>query len=103
MFIVSLNYVASPGQIDSRMVEHVKFLQKHYQAGTFLTSGRKVPRTGGIILAVGNSKVEIETIMNEDPFVKFKLAKVEVTEFQNSQMSPGFRKMMEELQVTGNR
>lgn len=91
----NLDYVAPLDQIDSRMAEHVKFLQKHYKAGTFLASGRKVPRTGGIILAVGKSKVEIEAIMKADPFVKFKLAKAEVTEFQNSQMAPGFRKMME--------
>ena len=56
------------------MTAHVKFLKKHYAAGTFLVSGRKIPRDGGIILAVGKSKQEIETLIKEDPFHQHGLA-----------------------------
>ena len=38
-------------------------------------------RTGGIILACGASRAEIERIMAEDPFVSKDLARFEVTEF----------------------
>lgn len=51
MFIVSLTYHASLEQIDAYLAEHVAFLKEQYAQGHFLASGRKVPRTGGIILA----------------------------------------------------
>lgn len=33
------------------MVEYAAFLDRYCADGTFLVSGRKVPRTGGVILA----------------------------------------------------
>ena len=40
-----------------------------------------MPRTGGIILACGESRTAIERIMQDDPFVARRLAEIEVTEF----------------------
>ena len=54
MFVIELTYTASLARIDAHMKAHVAFLTKHYAAGTFLISGRKIPREGGIILAVGD-------------------------------------------------
>jgi len=42
--------------------------KKYYAAGVFVVSGRKIPRDGGIILAVGESRERIEAIVREDPF-----------------------------------
>ena len=50
------------------MAAHVRFLKKYYASGHFLVSGRKIPRDGGIILAVGKRRDEIEAIIKEDPF-----------------------------------
>jgi uncharacterized protein YciI len=97
MFIVNLQYTAPLEQLDAHMSDHVKFLQKYYKQNTFLASGRKVPRTGGIILAMGESKEAIEKIMHEDPFCKNNVAESTVTEFLTSQMHPEFRKMIGEL------
>ena len=70
------------------MPARVAFLKKLYPAGTFLVSGRKIPRDGGIIIASGRSKVEIETIMAEDPFCARGLADVRIIEFRASQLAP---------------
>lgn len=94
MFVINLRYVAPLEELDSRMGDHMRFLRKHYKENTFLTSGRQVPRTGGIILAVGKSKEAIEAIMREDPFCKHQLAEFTVTEFLNSQMHPEFKAML---------
>ena len=67
MFVIELIYKASLARIDAHMPAHVAFLKKYYAAGNFLVSGRKIPREGGIILAVGKSRGEIEGIINEDP------------------------------------
>jgi len=85
MFIIELIYKVDLARIDKHMAAHVKFLKKHYAAGHFLVSGRKIPRNGGIIVAVGDSRDRIEAIAAEDPFVTHGLADVRVIEFRASQ------------------
>jgi uncharacterized protein YciI len=85
MFIIELVYKADLDRIDKHMARHVKFLKKYYAAGHFLISGRKIPRDGGIIVAVGDSRERIEAIAAEDPFVAHGLADVRVIEFRASQ------------------
>jgi uncharacterized protein YciI len=85
MFVVELNYTAPLARIDAAMTAHVAFLKKHYAAGRFLISGRKIPRDGGIILAMGDSREAIEAIVREDPFVKRGLAEFRIIEFRASQ------------------
>jgi len=85
MFVIELIYKAALAQIDAHMTAHVRFLRKHYLSGHFLVSGRKIPRDGGIILAVGKSREEIEAIVREDPFCVRGLADFRVIEFRASQ------------------
>jgi uncharacterized protein YciI len=85
MFVIELMYKADLAAIDARMAEHVKFLKKYYAAGNFLVSGRKIPRDGGILLAVGKSRQDIEAIVQEDPFCRHGLADVRIVEFRVSQ------------------
>ncbi len=85
MFIIELIYKASLSEIDAHMKPHMRFLKAHYDAGTFLVSGRKIPRDGGIILATGPSREAIESIARQDPFVVNGLADVRVIEFRVSQ------------------
>jgi uncharacterized protein YciI len=68
MFIINLNYIVPLEQLDAHMADHVKFLRTYYKKNVFVASGRKVPRTGGIILALAQSKEEVEQIIREDPF-----------------------------------
>jgi uncharacterized protein YciI len=85
MFIIELIYKVDLARIDKHMAAHVKFLKKYYTAGNFLISGRKVPRDGGIIVALGDSRERVEAIAAEDPFVTHGLADVRVVEFRASQ------------------
>jgi len=95
MFVVELIYKADLKEIDARMRAHMAFLNKHYAAGRFLISGRKIPRDGGIILALGKSREEIETLMREDPFCKHGLAEFRVIEFRASQRADDIPKRVE--------
>ena len=85
MFLIELTYTAGLTKIDAKMREHMRFLNAHYASGHFLVSGRKIPRDGGIILAVGKDRAEIEAIANQDPFVTHGLATARVIEFRVSQ------------------
>lgn len=92
MFVIELVYKADLTEIDAHMKEHVRFLNKYYAAGNFLVSGRKIPREGGIILAVGESLKEIEAIIREDPFHAHGLADFRIIEFRASQRADDISK-----------
>ena len=88
MFVIELTYKAALPEIDRHMKAHVAFLNQQYAAGRFVVSGRKIPREGGIIVAIGGTREEIEALMREDPFVARGLAEVRVVEFRASQRAP---------------
>ena len=95
MFVIELLYKAPLTEIDAAMAAHVAFLTKHYASGHFLVSGRKIPRDGGIIIAAGSSREEIEAIVRKDPFVTRGLADFRVVEFRASQRA----KPLEHLKI----
>ena len=85
MFVIELIYKADLAELDQHMKAHVTFLKKYYAAGHFLVSGRKIPRDGGIIIAVGESRQQIQAIIEEDPFYARGLADFRIIEFRASQ------------------
>jgi uncharacterized protein YciI len=95
MFVIELIYKADLTQIDAHMAAHLAFLKKYYAAGNFLVSGRKIPRDGGIILAVGKDRREIEGIIEQDPFRKRGLADFRIIEFRASQRANDIQKRLE--------
>jgi uncharacterized protein YciI len=95
MFVVELIYKADLAKIDARMRAHMAFLKKHYAEGRFLISGRKIPRDGGIILALAKSRDELEGVMREDPFCKDGLAEFRVIEFRASQRADDIPKRVQ--------
>jgi uncharacterized protein YciI len=95
MFVIELTYKVGLADIDAHMAAHVIFLKKYYAAGNFLVSGRKIPRDGGIILAVGESRRQIEAIVEEDPFYKHGLADFRIIEFRASQRADDIQKRIE--------
>jgi uncharacterized protein YciI len=95
MFIIELTYKADLAQIDAHMKAHVAFLKQHYASGHFLVSGRKIPRDGGIIVAVGRDRQEIETIAAQDPFYTRGLADFRIIEFRASQRADDIQARIE--------
>ena len=94
MFIIELTYKVDLAQIDTAMKAHVAWLRTHYDAGTFVVSGRKVPRDGGIILAVGHDRAALEAIVKADPFVARGLADYRLVEFNASQRADDIPKRL---------
>lgn len=95
MFVIELTYTADIAEIDAHMKPHMAYLKKYYASGNFLVSGRKIPRDGGIILAVGESRAQIEAIAAEDPFHQRGLADFRVIEFRASQRADDIQKRIE--------
>jgi uncharacterized protein YciI len=95
VFVIELIYKVSLEEIDAHMAAHVRFLKKYYASGHFLVSGRKIPRDGGIILAVGKDRREIEAIIKEDPFHRHGLAEFRIIEFRASQKADDIQARLE--------
>jgi uncharacterized protein YciI len=94
MFVIELVYKADLAEIDAHMAAHVRFLKKYYAAGNFLISGRKVPRDGGIIVAVARNRQEMQAIVEEDPFHTHGLADFRIIEFRASQRAENIQERM---------
>ena len=81
MFLIVLNYIKPVSEAERFLAEHREFLERYYASGHFLLSGRQVPRTGGVILAVASTREEVERIIAEDPFHREQIASFTVIEF----------------------
>ncbi|MCX0247256.1 YciI family protein [Streptomyces drozdowiczii] len=81
MFVLELSYTAPLERVDAALDAHVAWLDRQYAAGVFIASGRKNPRDGGVILAVGEDRAAIERLAASDPFVVEGVCAYRITEF----------------------
>jgi uncharacterized protein YciI len=96
MFIVSLTYVAPLEEIDKHLEAHVAFLRDQYSKMNLVASGRKVPRTGGIMLSKVQRRDELEAILAQDPFQIAGVATYDIVEFVPSMTAEGFENLKEQ-------
>ncbi|MFF8770711.1 YciI family protein [Kitasatospora sp. NPDC015120] len=97
MFVLELTYTAPLDRIDALLPAHVEWLGRHYGSGAFLASGRKVPRDGGVILAVGEDRAAIEALAATDPFAVEGLVAYRVTEFLATTVAPALEPHRQQL------
>jgi uncharacterized protein YciI len=90
MFVAVLTYVRPLEEVDALIAEHLRFLEENYAAGLFVASGRKVPRTGGVILISGENRARVVNILERDPFHVAGVAIYELIEFIPTRMREGF-------------
>ncbi|MEM5295381.1 YciI family protein [Burkholderia sp. JPY481] len=89
MYLINLIYTAPLDRIDDALDAHRAFLATQFDAGIFVAAGPKVPRDGGIIIAVGIERDRLDRILASDPFAEQQLARYEVTEFKATRVAPG--------------
>ncbi|QCP48114.1 hypothetical protein FAZ95_02255 [Trinickia violacea] len=89
MFVIDLTYTVPLDRIDESLEAHRAFLTRHFDAGVLIAAGPKVPRMGGIMLANGVDRDELEAILATDPFAIEGLARYVVTEFKATRLAPG--------------
>jgi uncharacterized protein YciI len=88
MFIISLTYIKSSEEADKHMEPHMAWVAKGYESGMFVASGRKVPRTGGVLLALGE-RSQIEAFVAADPFAIHEIAAYDISEVAVTKTAPG--------------
>jgi uncharacterized protein YciI len=95
MYIISLTYKCPLEEVDKYLDAHVAYLKQEYANGNFVASGRKIPRTGGVILSNVKKRNELEAILGKDPFYKAGIAEYDIIEFTPSMVAEGFEKLKE--------
>ena len=90
MFIVNLTYITPLDTVEKFLEKHIDFLNQYYTKGHFIASGRKNPRTGGIILMRAENKDAVQEIITHDPFYQNEIAQYDVIEFEASKYCPEF-------------
>ncbi|MFF5231565.1 YciI family protein [Dactylosporangium sp. NPDC000521] len=89
MFVITLSYLVDLEQIDEAMPAHREWVDAQYDDGIFLASGPRVPREGGVILAAGVPRPELEARLSLDPFMQRNLVAYDVVEFVARAVRPG--------------
>lgn len=100
LFIIIVKYIADLTLIDKHLPAHKKFLDEHYDNGTFLASGPQVPRLGGIILAKSVNRKPLDKILSEDPFHQHFCAEYQVHEFAVNNATNAFKVFLKEVEIT---
>lgn len=97
MFVLELTYTAPVERVDALLDAHVEWLDAQYAAGVIVASGRKNPRDGGVILAAGVDRAEIEKIVAADPFSVEGVCAYRITEFYATKTAEELAAFREQL------
>lgn len=89
MFVLELTYTAPLDEVEALLEAHLEWVNEQYEAGVFVASGRKVPRDGGVILAVGDDRDRMEAVVASDPFVQEEVCGYRITQFVMGRTAPG--------------
>ena len=84
MFVVFLKFSANKGQAAQFMEGHGKWIKRGFDDGVFLLAGSLVPQLGGAIVAHNTSLSDLQTRVNDDPFVVGKVVSAEIFEVSPS-------------------
>lgn len=99
MFVAISVYQKPLEEVNQHSAEHTAWIVKHYAAGRFLASGRRVPPLGGVIIGRAESLEEFQSVLAQDPYQQLGIAKYEFYEF-----NPGpLPRRSEELEAFLNR
>ncbi|WP_213981103.1 YciI family protein [Sphingomonas sp. dw_22] len=88
MIVVSLHYKVDAATIDAARPAHIDWLKQGLADGKLLAAGRKVPTTGGLLIARGTIE-DVRAWCASDPFAVQGLADYDFTEVAPSLFAPG--------------
>ena len=80
MFAIFLKFAENRPKAPEFMDAHKAWIKQGFDDGVFLMVGSLQPSMGGAVLAHGVSRDEIETRVNEDPFVVEGIVSAEILE-----------------------
>ncbi|MFE4836638.1 YciI family protein [Arthrobacter sp. NPDC056691] len=94
MYVVSLTYKVAQEIVDQHLDAHVDWLKDAFDQGVFIAAGRKVPRTGGVLLS-RTDRPTLDESLAKDPFNVHGVADLDVMEFAANRAAPGFENLLD--------
>lgn len=79
--MIESTYLKGGEELAQVTPQHREWLDQHYRSGVFLTSGRKVDNTGGVLVAKADTLQQLLDIFDHDPFVQAGCAEYKYTAF----------------------
>jgi len=82
MFVLISRFQKPFEEVNRSFAEHSAWVQRNYESGRFLVSGRREPLIGGIIVARASSEQELREVLSTDPYQQRGLAEYEIFAFE---------------------
>ena len=86
MFIVLLRFSANKGRAGQFMEGHKEWIKRGFDDGVFLLAGSLQPNLGGGIIANNTSMPDLQSRVNDDPFVAENIVNAEIVEITPSRV-----------------
>jgi uncharacterized protein YciI len=80
MFIVLLKFSTNKGQAGQFLEGHKEWIKRGFDDGVFLLVGSLQPSLGGGIVAHNTSLADLQSRVNDDPFVAQNVVSVDILE-----------------------
>ena len=84
MFVVLLKFSGNKGQAGQLMDSHKEWIERGFDDGVFLLAGSLQPNSGGGIMAHNTSLSDLQSRVNDDPFVAENVVSAEILEIAPS-------------------
>lgn len=94
MFAIILKYKKSMDEVERHTPAHRAFLDRYYEKGILIMSGRQTPPTGGVIIANAKSREQLDAILAEDPFNIEDIAEYDIYEFTPGKYQPILKELI---------
>lgn len=90
MFVVLYTYTKPLEEVNEYRAAHLAFLDKEYEAGNFVVSGRQNPPVGGVLISHLTLRERLEEIVQRDPYIANGVATYQIIEFVPAKYAPDF-------------
>ena len=94
MFLVDMQFTDLEKITPELTDAHRAYLAAQYQNNQLMFGGRKVPRTGGILLSMHQDKAELVAMLEADPFRQSGAVSYSITEFVPVMASPNYAEVL---------
>ena len=94
MFLVDMTFVDLAKLTPELTEQHKGYLSKEYESGKLMFGGRKIPRTGGLLLSRHDNEAQLKEMLNADPFVVNGVVTFSITIFEPVMAAADFKQLL---------
>ena len=94
MFIILLKFSDNKGQASQFMQDHNEWIRRGFDDGVFLLVGSLQPNLGGGIVAHNTTLSDLQSRVNNDPFVLENVVSAEILEIAPSKADERLKFML---------